>query len=104
MADPSIKRRLAGRVAESTGIPVERADLVLRAFYEEMLRATHQHICGPASHLRLDGVGRFQAAPSRRGCRHPKTGEALAAHWAFRFSPSKLMIDRCAEIRTERGG
>lgn len=103
MKGPSVKRRLAGRVAEAAGVPAERADLVLRAFYEEFLRAAHLRIGGESEGLSIADLGRFTVLPSRRGRRHPVTGADLEPHWAFCFKPSMRLTTRYAQIRKERG-
>ncbi|MHC4916601.1 MAG: hypothetical protein ACYTGB_14025 [Planctomycetota bacterium] len=81
-----------------------RADLILRGFYEEMLRASNEEIRGRGGVLRAWRVGRFEASPSRRGGRCPRTGRALDPHWAFRFRPYRRMVSRCAEICEQRRG
>jgi nucleoid DNA-binding protein len=101
VAELSIKRQLAVRVAEATGLSPEKVDLVVRGLCEEMLRTSNEQLRSRGGNLFLQGVGRFWATPSRRGARNPGTGAAAPPHWAFWFRPHVKLISRCAEICSE---
>ena len=103
MAALSIKRQLAARVAEAAGVGREKADLILRGFYEELLRATNESD-GAGLQLPIAKVGRVQMRPSRRGSRFPKTGQDLGPHWAFWFKPYQALVKRTAEVCAARRG
>ena len=100
----SIKRQLAARVAEATGLDPRKVELVLRGLYEETLRAAHEQVFDGRDCLHVPGVGGFRGAASRRGSRCPRTGRKLCAHWAFWFKPSKALVRRTAEICAARRG
>jgi hypothetical protein len=103
VADLSVKRQLTVRVAEALQIDRQQADLVLRGFYEEMLRLSNERLRSENGYIFLDEVGAFWAEASYRGTCDPATGEETSKqHWAYWFKPSKEMIAHCAEICEER--
>ena len=97
---PSVKRELAARVARATGADFEITELVLRGFYEEMLRVSNESLRGEGGRMMMRGVGRFSAKSSRRG-QNLSAGEP---HWAFWFRPYQRLVRRCARICAERRG
>ena len=104
MGRPSIKRQLAARVAEAAEMDRARVDLILRGFYEEMLRAANEHLPGAEEPLFLNGIGRFERLVSYRGRNCPGSDRDAGAHWSFRFRPGAALIKRTAEICAGRGG
>lgn len=96
----SVKRELAARVAEATGRDFEMTELVLRGFYEEMLRTCNEELRGRGGSMPIRDVGRFSARPSRRG--QNLTGRE--SHWSFWFRPYRALVRRCAEICSGRSG